>query len=242
MKSAESILVLGHRGHLGRCLLAAAQGPMEVIEGGRKAFDLSRAGMEVTTCSWPQNGSLSPEEAEAKLCWLKGAVRAKLVDPAQVHAGLDTIRRTIAGAKSPIVINCAGYTNVDGAESEPELAMAVNGAGAGIVAQACAASGKHLVHLSTDYVFDGKARSPYHENHTPNPINLYGKSKLVGEELVSKALPGALIVRSAWLFGPGKLSFVDKVVQKAKEGGPLKVVDDQVGSPTYTPDLARRPH
>jgi dTDP-4-dehydrorhamnose reductase len=138
-----------------------------------------------------------------------------------------------------VVINCAGYTAVDQAEAEPELAWAVNAEGAEAVARACAQAGAHLVHLSTDYVFDGRGRRPYREDDPPAPLSAYGRSKLAGEERVRRVLPGALIVRSAWLFGPGRADFVDKVLARARQGRRVRVVADQVGSPTYTVDLAR---
>jgi dTDP-4-dehydrorhamnose reductase len=235
----SSILVLGHRGHLGQALLAAMGSSAEVIQGGREAFDLSKAAENPVSCLWPGESGLSPAQAEAKLCWIEGELKTGQADPDQVHAGLDTIGRTIARARSSVVINCAGYTDVDQAESQPELAMAVNGVAPGVIAKACQRSGKHLVHISTDYVFGGRRRTPYHENHRPDPVNLYGQSKLMGEQNVMQAMPGALVIRSAWLFGPGKIGFVDKVIQQARQGLELEVVSDQTGSPTYTPDLAR---
>lgn len=150
----------------------------------------------------------------------------------------DELARRLGAARSGLVINCVGYTGVDRAESEPQAAMAVNAAGAGRLAAACARTGKHLVHLSTDYVFDGLKETPYREDDPAEPLSAYGRSKLEGERLVQKALPSALVVRSAWLFGHGKASFVDKVIAQAQSGGEAKVVSDEVGCPTYAADLA----
>ena len=148
------------------------------------------------------------------------------------------MRGSILELKPALVINCAGYTAVDKAESEPELAMAVNAGGAEAVAGACREAGANLVHVSTDFVFDGKAERPFREDDPAAPINAYGRSKLEGEQRVMAAHPMACVVRSAWLFGPGRPSFVDKMLAWARQGKSLEVVTDQVGSPTYTRDLA----
>lgn len=148
------------------------------------------------------------------------------------------VEEALRAAAPDLVINCAGYTDVDRAEAEPRAAMAVNRDGAGEAARVCAALGAHLVHMSTDYVFDGRSKRPYREDDPPRPISAYGRSKLEGERAVRAACPGALIVRSAWLFGPGRPGFVDQVLARARAGEPLRVVSDQTGSPTYTEDLA----
>ena len=237
MASADTILVLGHRGLLGRAVVEACGRDCLVIEGGRRAFDLGSCGDEVPAASPAE--SVSPGQARGILDELRRELPGLGPQAAQMQAGCLLARRTIAEIHPSIVINCAGYTDVDRAESEPELALAVNGAGAGAVAQACAEVGAHLVHISTDYVFDGRARRPYGENASPRPLSAYGRSKLEGERQVRAALAGALIVRSAWLFGPGRPGFVDKVLARARRGQEVRVVTDQVGSPTYTRDLAR---
>lgn len=150
-----------------------------------------------------------------------------------------SVRTAIVDSKCPVVINCAGYTGVDAAEAHSEAAMALNAQGAEAVAKACAECGAFLVHLSTDYVFDGQGDRPYREGDPTLPLSVYGRSKLEGEHLVRELLPGALVVRSAWLFGPGKPGFVDKVLARAASGQEVLVVDDQTGSPTYTLDLAQ---
>ena len=136
------------------------------------------------------------------------------------------------------VFNCAAFTKVDDCETQPDEAFAVNGDAVGILAAAARAADAALVHVSTDYVFDGKAREPYAEDHPTAPLSVYGKSKLRGEE---RALEhdGALVVRASWLFGPGGPNFVLTMLRLIDEGRlPLRVVDDQVGCPTYTPFLA----
>jgi len=150
----------------------------------------------------------------------------------------ESVFKAVGESGCPVVINCVGYTYVDQAEKEPDLAMAVNGQGAQTVARACALCGAFLVHMSTDYIFDGRLNRPYREDDLPTPLSAYGRSKLAGEELVQKALPTALIVRSAWLFGPGRPGFVETVLAAARTGKDLAVVQDEVGSPTYSADLA----
>ena len=137
-----------------------------------------------------------------------------------------------------VVINCAAYTNVDGAESDRETAFRVNAVGAGNVARSAAQVGARLVHMSTDYVFDGLADTPYVESAQTGPTSVYGLSKLAGEQEVLSASEDALIVRTAWLYGRGGGNFVETVLRLSDEGGPLRIVDDQTGSPTYAADLA----
>ncbi len=235
MKSADTILVLGHRGLLGRAVVEACGRECLVIQGGRRAFDLGGCGPPPAQRPEP----VSPGQARGILDHLRRQLAGLGPEAERVQAGCLLARRAIVEIHPQLVINCAGYTDVDRAESEPELALAVNGAGAGAVALACAEVGAHLVHISTDYVFDGRSRRPYPENAAPRPLSAYGRSKLEGEQRVRRALPGALIVRSAWLFGPGRAGFVDKVLERARRGREVMVVTDQVGSPTYTRDLAR---
>jgi dTDP-4-dehydrorhamnose reductase len=147
--------------------------------------------------------------------------------------------RSLVGETAPaFVINCAGYTDVDGAESSQEAAFAVNAEGAGHVARACAATGSYLVHLSTDYVFDGTKAGAYTEADEPSPINVYGESKLAGELEVGRSGARSLVVRTAWLYGHAGRNFVEFVLERAAEGGPLRIVDDQRGAPTSARDLA----
>lgn len=146
---------------------------------------------------------------------------------------------TFNAIKPNLVINCAAYTNVDGAEIKPDLANAVNGTGVGNIASACAQHNATLVHYSTDYVFDGTKNRPLLPDDPTGPVSAYGKSKLLGEQLLQKqAPPKWLILRTAWLYGPNGPNFVMAMVNAAKAGKPLRVVSDQHGCPTFTHDLA----
>lgn len=141
------------------------------------------------------------------------------------------------------VVNAAAYTAVDLCESETEACMAVNAVGPGQLAEWCAMNDASLVHVSTDYVFAGDASTPYREDDAPEPRTAYGRSKLEGERRVREALPHAWVVRTSWVFGPGK-NFVGAIVRQAtlrragRVEGPLRVVDDQWGCPTSAQDLA----
>ena len=141
-----------------------------------------------------------------------------------------------------IVVNSAAWTDVDGCAGDPERAMRVNGEAAGQVAELAADCGALVVQISTNEVFDGAKEHAYHEGDDPNPINAYGRSKLAGERAVAAVNPRHLIVRTAWLFGPGGINFVTKILaaaQRAADAGqPLRVVADEIGNPTWTPDLA----
>ena len=137
------------------------------------------------------------------------------------------------------VFNCAAMTAVDACEGDEERATEVNARGAGHAAAAAASAGAHLVHVSTDYVFDGRGREPYAEDHETAPLSAYGRSKLAGEA-EALACERATVVRTSWLFGPGGPNFVTTMLRLVHEGRvPLRVVDDQVGCPTFTPYLAR---
>lgn len=149
------------------------------------------------------------------------------------------LRATLERIRPEALVNCAAYTKVDDCETQREHAFAVNGTGAGNVAAACAAVGARLVHVSTDYVFDGTATVPIPEDAPPHPIGVYGESKLAGERAVQEHLPDALIVRTAWLYGRGGPNFVDTMLRLAAERDTLTVVNDQRGAPTSTRDLAQ---
>lgn len=139
-----------------------------------------------------------------------------------------------------LIINCAAYTNVDGCETNEETATRVNGLGPGCLAEAASDIGATLVHISTDYVFDGTKNRPYTEEDAPHPQSAYGRSKLIGEQAILKSgLEKYFIVRTSWLYGPGGKNFVETIVRLAKEREELTIVDDQVGTPTYTGDLAQ---
>jgi len=136
------------------------------------------------------------------------------------------------------VINCAAYTAVDAAEEDRDRAHAVNAAGPGHIATACARAGAQLVHISTDYVFDGSATQPYEPTDQTRPLSVYGQTKLDGERAVLDALPGAVVVRTAWVYTGGDgTDFVAAMRRQAAGDGVIDMVDDQTGSPTYTGDL-----
>ncbi|RJQ42060.1 MAG: dTDP-4-dehydrorhamnose reductase [Gaiellales bacterium] len=155
-----------------------------------------------------------------------------ITDPASVA-------RVFEAEGPGLVINSAAYTNVDGCETDREAAWAVNAEGPGHVARACAEAGAALIHISTDYVFDGTAREPYREDAPVAPLGEYGRSKLAGEEAVRQALGRHLIVRTAWLFGTHGHNFVKTMLRLGRERDELKVVNDQTGAPTYSGHLAR---
>jgi dTDP-4-dehydrorhamnose reductase len=148
------------------------------------------------------------------------------------------VRERLAAERPDAVINCAGYTDVDGAEAAEDLATLVNGTAAGHVAAACAATGAFIVHISTDYVFGGDATRPYVESDAPAPRTAYGRSKLAGERAVAAAGAPFAIARTAWLFGAGGRNFIDTVLALAAGRDELSVVADQRGCPTWTGHLA----
>ncbi len=152
---------------------------------------------------------------------------------------LDSVSGTVREHGPGLVINSAAYTNVDGCETEKELAWAVNATGAGNTATACREQGIPLIHISTDYVFDGSKGEPYLEDDPTSPLGEYGRGKLAGEEQVRETLADHLIVRTAWLFGSSGQNFVKTMLRLGREREELKVVDDQTGSPTYAGHLAR---
>lgn len=162
-----------------------------------------------------------------------------LKDLPEFDLGRERCADEIMDARPEVVVHAGAYTDVDGAEQDPKLAMAVNGDGTGRVARAAAAVGARLLYVSTDYVFDGRRQAPYREDDRPNPLNVYGRSKLVGEAQVLKHCPGSLIVRTAWLFGGSGKNFVKTIARLGVEQPVLRVVNDQRGCPTYAADLAR---
>ena len=156
-----------------------------------------------------------------------------LTDRAQVLAEMVRLQPAV-------IVNCAAYTNVDGCETQEELATRVNGVGPGYLAEAAQMVGAVLVHISTDYVFAGDKGSPYAENDPTGPLSAYGRSKLAGEQaIVASGLTRYFILRTSWLYGPGGKNFVETMLRLAAERDELRVVADQIGSPTYTGDLAQ---
>lgn len=146
----------------------------------------------------------------------------------------DSLGRGVEG----VVVNAAAYTDVEGAEDDAATAYEVNEQGARNLARAARAADLRFVHVSTDFVFDGTCSHPYREDDAPNPLSVYGASKLAGEWAVAAAYPAAIVVRTAWVFGAGGNNFPLKVLHAARTRGELSVVDDETGSPTYTRDLA----
>jgi dTDP-4-dehydrorhamnose reductase len=149
-----------------------------------------------------------------------------------------TLRRTVAGERPDAVVNCAAWTDVDGAESDEAAATALNGDAARELAEAAAVAGASVLYPSTDYVFDGTKRTPYVESDPVAPQTAYGRSKLAGEIATAAANDRHFIVRTAWLFGIGGRNFVDTMLRLSETHDRLKVVMDQVGSPTYAVHLA----
>jgi dTDP-4-dehydrorhamnose reductase len=149
------------------------------------------------------------------------------------------VREAVALAAPDVVVNCAAWTDVDGSEERYDAALEVNGAGAGNVARAAARAGAWMIQISSDYVFDGGKREPYVESDPVDPLSAYGRTKLAGEREVAAAAPsGHTIVRTSWLFGPHGACFPATILRLAAERDELKVVDDQVGCPTFTGHLA----
>src|SRR6185503_19456501 len=141
-----------------------------------------------------------------------------------------------AEKRPDVVVNAAAFNDVDGAEANPELAMRVNGESVGQLGEMCRAAKVGLVHYSTDFVFDGEQQAAYRETDATNPISAYGRSKLAGEKALAEA--PALVIRTAWVFGLRRKSFVSTILRAARKEKSLAVVADQIGSPTFCRDLA----
>lgn len=173
---------------------------------------------------------------------LKDYLRAHTVIGADVAdfdiANFAAAREFVAESRPDLVIHPAAWTDVDGCARDPEKAIRVNGYGAQNIALAAAAVDAAVMYISTNEVFDGKAERPYFEYDTPAPVNPYGYSKWVGEQVVTRATPRHYIVRTSWLFAHGGRNFIQTILDAAREGRPLRVVTDEIASPTYTEDLA----
>lgn len=150
--------------------------------------------------------------------------------------GLDAL---LAAARPDVIVSAAAYTAVDQAESEPDLAMAINGTAPSLIAAAAARLGLPVIHLSTDYVFDGTKPTPYVESDPTGPQGVYGRTKLAGEQAVAAANPRHVILRTAWVYAHGGKNFVRTMLRLAADRPELRVVSDQLGCPTYATDLAR---
>ena len=151
---------------------------------------------------------------------------------------LDQVRSTLSEIEFDLLINCAALTNVDYCESHRDEAFLINAQGPRLLADICAEKSARLIHISTDYVFDGKQDTPYIEEDPPAPLSVYAESKLAGEEEVLAVSPKNLVVRLSWVFGPDKPSFIDQIIQRAREDETVAAVADKFSSPTYTIDAA----
>lgn len=149
-----------------------------------------------------------------------------------------SVKNFFAETQLSFCINCAAYTAVDKAESEKEKAFLINAEAVGIIAAACKSSNTKLIHLSTDYVFDGNSSTPLTEDDTVSPINIYGESKLKGEELAFKNNDQTIVIRTSWVYSEFGNNFVKTMIRLMKEKESINVIDDQIGSPTYAADLA----
>ncbi|NJN29948.1 MAG: dTDP-4-dehydrorhamnose reductase [Synechococcales cyanobacterium RM1_1_8] len=162
-----------------------------------------------------------------------GRDQLNLSQPEQVRTALQTLQPSV-------IVNAAAYTAVDKAESEPELAQAINGTAPMVLAQTAAAIGAQLIHISTDYVFDGQHHRPYREDHATAPLGAYGRSKQQGEQGICESAAQAIILRTAWVYGAkGHGNFVKTMLRVGAEREEIRVVDDQIGTPTWSHDIAQ---
>ena len=150
----------------------------------------------------------------------------------------DRMRQVVRDLRPAVLVNAAAYTAVDRAESEPELAMAINGIAPGVMAEEMTRLGGLMVHYSTDYVFDGAGQRPWTEDDTPNPLGVYGRTKLAGEQAVATAGATHVVIRTSWVYGRRGSNFVRTVIRLALERDELRIVADQTGVPTWCRDLA----
>jgi len=152
---------------------------------------------------------------------------------------LDSISSSLNNINPSVIINCAAYTSVDKAETESELADIINHKAVDIISKWTSDNNKKLIHFSTDYVFDGLSQTPLNENSFTNPVNEYGLSKLKGEQVCLLNDPTSIIIRTSWLYSSFGNNFVKTMIELMKKNNTLKVVNDQIGSPTYAYDLAK---
>ena len=153
-------------------------------------------------------------------------------------ASLDDVRQRLGAMNFDVLINAAGFTNVDACEIERDRAFLINAEGPGVLAEICNAKAAKLIQFSTDYVFDGENRAPYTEEDRANPISFYGESKLAGEKNVLAAENGHLVVRVSWVFGPDRPSFIDAMIKRAQQDEKIDAISDKFSTPTYTHDIA----
>lgn len=177
-----------------------------------------------------------------------GTDLVRVLEPAHTVIGVDldelditdrdAVEDRLASLAPDVLINAAAYTDVDKSEEQKDLALRVNADGAANLALGCRAAQARMIHVSTDYVFDGREQRPYSEEDRPNPLGAYGRSKWEGEKRIKEILPEVCLVRTAWLYGKAGKNFVKAILAQAEKTSRLRVVDDQRGSPTYTLDLA----
>jgi dTDP-4-dehydrorhamnose reductase len=182
------------------------------------------------------SGQLGSEVAEAFRCAGHDVLAPTSRELDFLHP--DQAATTVRNLQADWVINCAAYTQVDKAESDTESAFTVNRDSPERLAQAVADYGGRMLQVSTDFIFDGAQRRPYLESDSPNPLGVYGRSKLEGEQAVLQALPEAVVLRTAWVYGLRGHNFVKTMLRMAIAGKPLRVVDDQIGTPTWARDIA----
>ena len=151
---------------------------------------------------------------------------------------LDQVRSTLSETEFDLLINCAALTNVDYCESNRDEAFLINAEAPRLLAEICRQKSAALIHISTDYVFDGRQDSPYTEEDTPRPLSVYAESKLAGEEETLRVSQNNLVIRLSWVFGPDKPSFIDQIIQRARANETVTAVADKFSSPTYTIDAA----
>lgn len=181
------------------------------------------------------NGMLARDAIEA----FQGSHELVLCDHPDIDIRyIDSVMPFLDRHRPDWVLNCAAYTNVDGAETDRDTAFAVNADGPGILARACGAHGARLCHISTDFVFNGCKQEPYLETDPASPLSVYGQSKLAGEQRIQETFEDYLIVRSSWMFGRGGKNFITTICRLAAEKPEVQVVDDQRGCPTSAADLA----
>src|SRR6267154_5678907 len=153
-------------------------------------------------------------------------------------ASLDDVRGKLGAMNFDVLINAAGFTNVDACETERDRAFLINAEAPGVLATICNAKDAKLIHFSTDYVFDGEKRTPYTEEDLANPISVYGESKLIGEKNMLAVGNHHLVVRVSWVFGPDRPSFIDAMIKRAQENEKVDAIADKFSTPTYTHDIA----
>jgi dTDP-4-dehydrorhamnose reductase len=153
-------------------------------------------------------------------------------------ANLDDVRGKLGAMNFDVLINAAAFTNVDACETDRDRAFLINAEAPGVLAEICNEKDAKLIHVSTDYVFDGEKRAPYTEEDQANPISAYGESKLAGEKNVLAAEDGHLVVRVSWVFGPDRQSFIDAMIKRAQQDEKIDAISDKFSTPTYTRDIA----